>query len=278
MTQTATPAPPKTLPVAAVLAGFLAVLTVVRLVGLRYSAADLFVDEAQYWSWSRELAFGYFSKPPLLAWLIAAAEAVCGDGEACIRAPAPILYFLTSLVVYALGRALYDARTGLWAALLTALGPGVNLLGPDCLDRRPGADRLGARALRLYAAQGVARLALGRAAGRGARPRHAGEIRRGLFPGRDGARGDRRSRGTRPPQAAGAVARPGGRRPGAGAEPHLERTQRLCDAAQYRRRGVERAATGQPRASRSRSWAHSSACSDRWCLGQGAPPWSAGGN
>jgi 4-amino-4-deoxy-L-arabinose transferase-like glycosyltransferase len=124
MTLTAAPVSPKMPPVAAALAGFLAALTVIRLVGLRYSAADLFVDEAQYWSWSRELAFGYFSKPPLLAWLIAAAEAVCGDGEACIRAPAPILYFLTSLIVYALGRALYDTRTGLWAALLTALGPG----------------------------------------------------------------------------------------------------------------------------------------------------------
>jgi hypothetical protein len=58
---------------------------------LHFSDVDLFFDESQYWSWSRELAFGYFSKPPLLAWLIAAAERVCGDSEACIRAPAPLL-------------------------------------------------------------------------------------------------------------------------------------------------------------------------------------------
>ena len=99
-------------------------LTIVRLVGLRLSTVDLFIDESQYWSWSRELALGYFSKPPLLAWLIAAAEHLCGPSEACIRAPAPLMSLATSLLGYAIGRALYDARTGFWAAMLTAFGTG----------------------------------------------------------------------------------------------------------------------------------------------------------
>ena len=100
------------------------VLTIIRLVGLRLSAVDLFIDESQYWTWSRELAFGYFSKPPLLAWLIAAAEHLCGSSEACIRAPAPLMGLVTSLLAYATGRALYDVRTGFWAAMLAALGTG----------------------------------------------------------------------------------------------------------------------------------------------------------
>jgi 4-amino-4-deoxy-L-arabinose transferase-like glycosyltransferase len=99
-------------------------LTIVRLVGLRLSNVDLFIDESQYWSWSRELAFGYFSKPPLMAWLIAAAEHLCGDQEACIRAPAPLMSLATGLLAYAVGNALYDARTGFWSAMLTALGTG----------------------------------------------------------------------------------------------------------------------------------------------------------
>jgi 4-amino-4-deoxy-L-arabinose transferase-like glycosyltransferase len=103
----------------------LAALTLVRLVGLATSVVDLFPDEAQYWTWSRDLAWGYFSKPPLLAWTIAAAEHVCGSAEACIRAPAPILYFATSLVVYAIAAALYDDRAAFWASMLTALGTGV---------------------------------------------------------------------------------------------------------------------------------------------------------
>src|SRR5499427_4144769 len=99
-------------------------LTIVRLVGLRLSTVDLFFDESQYWAWSRELALGYFSKPPLLAWLIAAVEHLCGPSEACIRAPAPLMNLGISLFAYATGRALYDARTGFWAAMLAAFGTG----------------------------------------------------------------------------------------------------------------------------------------------------------
>src|SRR5262245_12428480 len=106
-------------------AALLGALTVIRTIGLHYSVVDLFFDESQYWSWSRELAFGYFSKPPLLAWIIAGSSAVCGDGEACVRAASPILYFGTSLVIYAIAEELYDARVGFWSALAFALLPGV---------------------------------------------------------------------------------------------------------------------------------------------------------
>ena len=56
----------------------LGLLLAVRLVALKFNATDLFFDEAQYWSWSLEPAFGYYSKPPLIAWVIGAATAVCG--------------------------------------------------------------------------------------------------------------------------------------------------------------------------------------------------------
>ena len=98
-------------------------LTIVRLIGLRLSNVDLFIDESQYWSWSRELDFGYFSKPPLLAWLIAAAERLCGAGSLHPGARAAV-DLVTSLLAYAVGNALYDGRTGFWAAMLTALGTG----------------------------------------------------------------------------------------------------------------------------------------------------------
>jgi hypothetical protein len=99
-------------------------LTLARLIGLRFSVVDLFYDEAQYWAWSRDLAFGYSSKPPLLAWIIAVAEMVCGSSEACIRAPAPVMYLGTSLVTYGVAKMLYDERTAFWAALLVVLAPG----------------------------------------------------------------------------------------------------------------------------------------------------------
>jgi 4-amino-4-deoxy-L-arabinose transferase-like glycosyltransferase len=103
----------------------LVAVTVVRLIGLAFSQVDLFFDESQYWAWSRELDFGYFSKPPLLAWVIAGAEAVCGSTEACIRAPAPLFYLGTCLVSYAIAKTLYDEATAFWAALLMTFAAGV---------------------------------------------------------------------------------------------------------------------------------------------------------
>jgi len=105
-------------------AALLLVLTAVRLIALTFSTVDLFFDEAQYWAWSREPAFGYFSKPPLLAWTIALAERVCGGTEACIRSPAPVLYLGTSLLVYGVARQLYDTQVAFYAALSTALATG----------------------------------------------------------------------------------------------------------------------------------------------------------
>jgi 4-amino-4-deoxy-L-arabinose transferase-like glycosyltransferase len=106
-------------------AALLGALTLVRLIGLKLSSVDLFFDESQYWAWSREPAFGYFTKPPLLAWIIAVAEPLCGSSEACVRAPAPILYFGTSLLVFAIARQLYDDTVAFFAAISTALTPGV---------------------------------------------------------------------------------------------------------------------------------------------------------
>jgi hypothetical protein len=101
------------------------VLTIVRLVALRFSAVDLFYDEAQYWSWSRGIALGSYTHAPVLAWIISAASHVCGNDEWCVRAPSSLLYAGTSLVVYAIGRRLYDERAGFWAALSIALATGV---------------------------------------------------------------------------------------------------------------------------------------------------------
>ena len=48
-----------------------AVLTALRLAVLAGSGLGLHGDEAQYWSWSRDLEWGYYTKPPLIAFIIA---------------------------------------------------------------------------------------------------------------------------------------------------------------------------------------------------------------
>ena len=96
-----------------------------ELVGLAFSEVELFMDEAQYWSWSREPAWGYFSKPPLVVWVISLAELACGSGEACIRAPSPVFYFGTCTIVYFTALGLYGRVVAFWAALLMVSGTGL---------------------------------------------------------------------------------------------------------------------------------------------------------
>ena len=80
-----------------------AAITLVRLAVVGFAGLELDFEEAQYWFWAQDPAWGYFSKPPLIAWLIAGVTAVCGDGEACIRLPSPLLHAATALVVGAIG-------------------------------------------------------------------------------------------------------------------------------------------------------------------------------
>ena len=100
-------------------------VTVARLVWLALGRVDLYPDEAQYWLWSLHPALGYYSKPPLVAWLIAATTAVFGEDELAIRLAAPLLHFGASLVIYAIARRLYDARVAMWSAIAYATLPGV---------------------------------------------------------------------------------------------------------------------------------------------------------
>ncbi|HUZ73663.1 MAG TPA: glycosyltransferase family 39 protein [Stellaceae bacterium] len=101
-------------------------VTVARLVWLALGKADLYPDEAQYWVWSLHPAFGYYSKPPLVAWLIALTTGLLGDGELAVRVAAPLLHFGTALVLFAVARRLYDARIAAWSAVVYATLPGVS--------------------------------------------------------------------------------------------------------------------------------------------------------
>ncbi|HEU4842913.1 MAG TPA: glycosyltransferase family 39 protein [Burkholderiaceae bacterium] len=77
----------------------------------------LFFDEAQYWTWSRQLDWGYFSKPPMVAWIIRA-FAVFGDSELTVRLGTLLLHPITAGLVYVIGRRMFGAAAALLAALL----------------------------------------------------------------------------------------------------------------------------------------------------------------
>ena len=97
--------------------------------GLVLATADigLYVDEAYYWGWAQQLEWGYYSKPPMIAALIALTTSVCGNGVFCVKAGALLVYPISTWLVFRLGQVLFDARIGLWAAALFLLMPGVAL-------------------------------------------------------------------------------------------------------------------------------------------------------
>lgn len=105
----------------------LGVILAVRIVSLWFNNTELFFDEAQYWVWGNEPAFGYFSKPPLLAWIIGLTTAIFGDSEFAVRLPSPFLHTATAAMVFFSARRLFDSRTGFWAAMTYALLPAVTL-------------------------------------------------------------------------------------------------------------------------------------------------------
>ncbi len=101
-------------------------VTAWRLVTLITQPRDLFFDEAQYWMWAQAPAWGYFSKPPVIAWIIALTTGLCGDGEACIRFGAPLAYMIGTFALYDVGRRLYDPMIGFWSAAIFLTLPGVS--------------------------------------------------------------------------------------------------------------------------------------------------------
>jgi hypothetical protein len=94
------------------LAGLLiAAVTALHLLYLcRDCPLDLAPDEAHYWDWSRQLDWSYYSKGPLVAWLIRASIAatgeffssVTGSEMPAVRLPAVILSALLLMGLYVL--------------------------------------------------------------------------------------------------------------------------------------------------------------------------------
>jgi 4-amino-4-deoxy-L-arabinose transferase-like glycosyltransferase len=102
-------------------------ITTLRIVVLILSPANLGPDEAQYWFWSRDLDFGYFSKPPMIAWAIAATTAIFGNAEWAVRLSAPIFHFGAGAFIYHTAKIHFDQRTAFWAGIGWLTLPGVIL-------------------------------------------------------------------------------------------------------------------------------------------------------
>ncbi len=104
-----------------------AVITALRIATLVISPLELGPDEAQYWFWSRDLDFGYFSKPPLIAWSIALTTGLFGDAGWAARLSAPLYHCGAAALLFYTARRLFNERAGAWAGIGWLVTPGVNL-------------------------------------------------------------------------------------------------------------------------------------------------------
>ncbi len=107
----------------------LIVITVLRIMSLYISPIELSVDEAQYWHWSRNIDLGYFTKPPLIAWMISFSTFLFGNAEWAVRLFSPIMHLLISFVLWATAKFAFGSNSGKIAALIWIFTPAASLGG-----------------------------------------------------------------------------------------------------------------------------------------------------
>src|SRR5437870_6395134 len=104
---------------------FILALTAIRLSLL--ATTDLEFDEAHYWMWSERLAPAYFSKGPVIAFVMRASTAVFGANEFGVRFFSPLLAAGTSVLLFYFARRLFNATAALSAVIALNATPIFNI-------------------------------------------------------------------------------------------------------------------------------------------------------
>jgi len=90
-----------------------------RFLYLKYGPLDLIGDEAHYWEWTRRLDLSYYSKGPVIAWIIAFTTWIGGNNAVAVRFLAPFFHVLSAFFTYLLAIDLFRNRTaGAFAGFL----------------------------------------------------------------------------------------------------------------------------------------------------------------
>ncbi len=84
---------------------------------------QLIPDEAYYWAYTQHMDLSFYDHPPMVAWLIAMGNAICGNGELGVRIGAFFSGLIAMGYLSALAGNLYDRATALRTALLLSILP-----------------------------------------------------------------------------------------------------------------------------------------------------------
>lgn len=106
------------------------VITLWRLAELFLSPINLSFDEAQYWGWAQNPDWGYFSKPPLIAWVIWLTTHIGhSDAEGWVRMGSTLAHVITAMTLFSVGRRVSRPEnapaTAVWSAITWITIPGV---------------------------------------------------------------------------------------------------------------------------------------------------------
>jgi 4-amino-4-deoxy-L-arabinose transferase-like glycosyltransferase len=110
-------------PFPTILTVFLLCIGLFHIFYIQNGPLDLSPDEAHYWEWSRRLDLSYYSKGPMIAYLIRLGTSLFGETVFGIRIMAIIFSTLSSIVLYYFGKRVFDDRTGLLSAILIQVIP-----------------------------------------------------------------------------------------------------------------------------------------------------------
>lgn len=102
---------------------FLAAVAVFRIYYITKGPLGLSPDEAHYWEWSRRPDISYYSKGPVVAYLIWLGTKIFGDTALGVRFPAVLLSLLSSIFIYRLAVRLRDRETAIASAVLLSVIP-----------------------------------------------------------------------------------------------------------------------------------------------------------
>ena len=116
-------------PFSTVLIVFLVCIGLFRIFYIQNGPLELSPDEAHYWEWSRRLDLSYYSKGPMIAYLIRLGTSFFGDTVFGIRIMAVVFSTLSSILLYFLGKRLYGEKAGLLSALIMQVIPLFSVYG-----------------------------------------------------------------------------------------------------------------------------------------------------
>ncbi len=97
---------------------FTLLLLVYRIAVFTQGHFQVFYDEAYYYHWSLNPDFGYYSKPPMVAWVLSIGTFFFGPTTFAIKIISPFLYAGTGLIIFSIANSYASGRTGLLAGIL----------------------------------------------------------------------------------------------------------------------------------------------------------------